>query len=260
MASSEPLYPIVRFDDTPLEIVKSNPIPDSTWSIERIVGTHTPVGWKPIFEMSGLELHQISDLVEDRKRRACVVPLMKHIFRSFELTPMADVKVIICAMDPYPKIRRDGLPQAQGLAFSVQKGDEIPVSLRNIFAAVKNNYPDFLHPGHGDLEGWARQGVFLLNASLTTEEGKPGAHGIIWHPFLKNVFEGIKRVNPDFVLVLWGRDAEKIRSFVDAKDARTLIGPHPAARDGMFVKNTHFRDINRILKTDGKKEIDWCAL
>jgi uracil-DNA glycosylase len=234
-------------------------LPKLDWTIYEVATKACPYGWRELFNSTKVELKQISDIVEKRNKVDFmrIVPLMPNVFKAFELTPLNKVKIIIYGLDPYQTIREDGLPRAQGLSFSVGRHDVIPPSLRNIYKALQYNYPDYRHPGHGDLTFWANQGVLLLNSCLTTEVDKTGAHGQIWFPFLKCVFEAIKKINPNVIVFLWGRDAQKMQSFINAKDSHTFSWAHPAARAGEFLTCPHFRNANYLLKNDGFSEIDW---
>jgi uracil-DNA glycosylase len=249
--------PTTEFTEERKVVIRRCPQP--TWTILDMAAECPPIGWQKLFASSVVELRQISDLIEARKKSLCVriVPSVPNVFKAFELTPLDNVRVIFIGMDPYQTLRYDGKPRAQGLSFSIKRDDDITPSLRNMFKALKYNYPDYRIPFHGDLTAWAKQGVLLLNASLTTDVDKSGAHGQIWFPFLKCVIEAIKKVNPNFITVLLGRDAQKLESFIGGKDTHTLSGPHPAARGGEFLKCPIFRNVNYLLKQDGFSEIDW---
>lgn len=233
-------------------------IPKPDWTIYDMATKSIPIGWLDVFPSCSVEIKLISDIVQGRRDRGIrVVPDIVHVFRAFELTPLNEVRVIIIGMDPYPTIRGDGQSRARGLSFSIDRGDQVPVSLKNIYKALQHNYPDYRMPTHGDLSYWAKQGVLMLNASLTTDVGVPGAHGQIWFPFLRRIFDAIKLANPNFIVLLWGKDAQKLASFIGAKDTHTLLGPHPAARDNSFRECPHFRNTNFLLEADGFEPIDW---
>src|SRR5436305_5898462 len=121
-------------------------------------------------------------------------------------------RVVILGQDPYPQIKSDGYPRAQGLSFSIIKDDNVGsvASLRNIFAELRNNYPGIVL-NSGDLTPWALQGVLLLNMSLTAQADNPNAYSgkhKIWLPFIKRIFDAIEEANHNVIYVLWGKEAQ----------------------------------------------------
>ena len=233
--------------------IKEDPVAavDNTWTIERITTEAVPEGWEKVFAEAKHELKQISDLlVKDNEAiGGCYVPDAANVFRAFRLTPLNKVRVVIVGQDPYYQIRNDGQPVAQGLAFSTPRGEPIQASLRNIFTEVKNCYPDFQYPSHGCLDAWAQQGVLLLNISLTTRPGTANAHGkyMMWMPLLVRVFNAIAKANPTCIYVLWGREAQKIRSKIGDKSI-VLEAAHPSPQSVTnFYGCKHFRMINERL-------------
>ena len=128
-----------------------------------------PSSWRPVFTEAKDEFVYLDEVIKTE-----VFPEKKSVFKAFELTPLHDVRVVLLGQDPYHQRKPNGKPRAQGLSFSVSKDDDIPVSLKNIYQEIKNEYPEYNPPKHGDLSRWARQGVLLLNSSLTVEPGRAG--------------------------------------------------------------------------------------
>lgn len=184
-----------------------------------------------------------------------IYPPMGLIFNAFAHTPFDKTKVVILGQDPY-----HGVKQAHGLSFSVQKGIQVPPSLQNIFKELKNEYPDFQIPSHGDLSQWADQGVLLLNATLTVEASKPGSHQQQgWEQFTDKVIQTLSEKRSNIVFLLWGRYAAAKASMIDQNKHQVLIAPHPSpfsAHSGFFGCN-HFIKTNEYLEKNGMKGIDW---
>ena len=125
------------------------------------------------------------------------------MFNAFNATPLADVRVVILGQDPY-----HGPGQAHGLCFSVRRGVPPPPSLKNIYKELATDIPGFVKPDHGNLQSWAEQGVFLLNASLSVRQGKANSRKLGWQEFTDEVIKVLNRQPQKIVFVLWG-DAEE---------------------------------------------------
>jgi uracil-DNA glycosylase len=242
-----------------LNIIREDQIIDNSWSVIKVARDRPPADWIEVFKSADDELNDISEIIEtDTKINGRFYPDSKNLFRAFDLTPLNRVKVVLLGQDPYHSVNFDRTPQAQGLAFSVKKGEKIPSSLVNIFKEIKNTVPGFEIPNHGDLTSWALQGVLLLNACLTVRPGSPGCHKEIWLGFIKKVINAIINVNPKCVFVLWGKQAQKIRKMLGDR-VTVLEAAHPSglsANRGFFGCN-HFNQINQILQDTGHKKIDW---
>ena len=168
-------------------------------------------GWLPAWLAGWLRLpeHQVqkkyfAELVakvsSERAAGKTIYPPSPDVFAAFNYTPFADVKVVILGQDPY-----HGPSQAHGLCFSVQHGVAPPPSLKNMYKELATTVPGFTPPNHGNLEAWARQGVFLLNASLTVRRGEPNSHAKLgWQVFTDAVIEKISREREKVVFMLWG--------------------------------------------------------
>lgn len=183
-----------------------------------------------------------------------VFPAGGDIFRAFELTPFDQVRVVIVGQDPY-----HGPGQAHGLSFSVPPGVRQPPSLVNIFKELHADL-DIDPPDHGNLEGWARQGVLLLNSTLTVQAHNAGSHqGKGWERFTDAVIHRLNRERDGLVFLLWGRYAANKARSVDGSRHLVLRSAHPSplsAHNGFFGSRP-FSKINAYLREHGQTEIDW---
>ena len=182
-----------------------------------------------------------------------IFPPGNRIFRAFELTPLDQVKVVILGQDPY-----HGYGQAMGLSFSVPDGVPAPPSLKNIFKEIEDDL-GIRMSGRPNLEGWARQGVLLLNAVLTVRAGQAASHsGIGWQEFTDAVIRCINERCEGVVFLLWGRFAQAKRELIDTSRHYVLEAAHPSplAR-GAFFGCRYFSRTNDILVRQGKTPIDW---
>ena len=183
-----------------------------------------------------------------------IYPPGGQIFRAFELTPFDNVKVVILGQDPY-----HGAGQAHGLSFSVAHGVMPPPSLQNIYKELQADL-GLAHPGHGNLENWARQGVLLLNACLTVQDGRAGSHqGKGWEPFTDAVIAALNRERQNLVFILWGRKAEDKGAVIDRERHLVLTSAHPSplsASSGFFGSRP-FSTTNSYLESHGIKPVDW---
>jgi len=242
-----------------LNIIKPSEIIDNSWSVSKVASVRAPSGWKKVFEDSKDELIDVSEILEnDKKVNGRFYPDCKHLFKTFDLTPLNKVKVVILAQDPYYNMNRDGTPQAQGMSFSVKRGTRIPPSLVNIYKELKRSVVGFVTPNHGDLSRWGYQGVLLLNSCLTVRPGNPGCHKEIWLGFIKKVINAILDENPKCIFVLWGRKAKKVRKMLGER-ATVLESSHPSPLSVFrgFKGCDHFNEINKLLAESGKYPIDW---
>ena len=202
------------------------------------------------------------------QQRKVIYPQGTDIFAALDLTPFDAVRVVIIGQDPY-----HGAGQAHGLCFSVLPGVQAPPSLQNIFAeidadmaagrpggAAVRGRPG---AGHGCLSSWARQGVLLLNAVLTVEQGRAGSHqGKGWETFTDQVVRVLNEERDGLVFLLWGAYAQRKGAIVDARRHLVLTAPHPSplsAHKG-FLGCRHFSQTNRYLVERGLEPIDWFAV
>jgi Uracil-DNA glycosylase (EC 3.2.2.-) len=206
-------------------------------------------------EFSKPYFHQLVHfLKEEKKNNKTIYPAGKDIFNAFAFTPFEQVKVLILGQDPY-----HGPGQANGLCFSVNDGIPFPPSLQNIFKELQDDV-QIPYPLTGNLTPWAKQGILLLNASLTVEQGKPLSHEQIgWHLFTDEVIRILSEKKNNIVFVLWGAFARKKKFLIDDSKHLVLEAAHPSplsAHKGFFGCR-HFSAINVYLNLKGKKMIDW---
>lgn len=238
--------------------IRIRPIPDQGWKLIDIVYQCYPGGWYNTFNSAIHSLAEISEALEHEERViGPYYPLKKDIFNAFHLCPLNNVKVVILGQDPYANTGPNGKPQAMGLSFSVTRDTPIPKTLRNIYAALKNSYPDFHIPYHGDLTSWARQGVLMLNCALTVKARVSRSHLGMWSTFLNAVLTDIGYVNKNCIYLLWGRPAQKMKKQLKGAPV-VLEWCHPSPNNqNKFHSCDHFLKVNQILAEQGKEPIDW---
>lgn len=195
-------------------------------------------------------------LQQEKQQGKVVFPPGSQWFSAFNNTPFDQVKVVILGQDPY-----HGAHQAHGLCFSVLPGVAIPPSLRNIFQELKSDVGALPpQPVHGCLTHWAEQGVLLLNATLTVEQGKAGSHqGKGWEQFTDAAIRALNNQREGVVFVLWGSYAQKKGAFIDTAKHCVLKAPHPSplsAHRGFFGCR-HFSQANTYLQSQGKSPVEW---
>lgn len=197
---------------------------------------------------------KLTDFVRSEYSTTRVFPPAARIFAAFDACPVNSLKVVILGQDPY-----HGLGQANGLCFSVADGVRFPPSLNNIFKEVCSD-TGAPFPSTGNLERWARQGVLLLNATLTVRENIAGSHqGCGWEHFTDNVIRIISEKCENIVFILWGSYAIKKKELIDQTKHMVLTSVHPSplsAHRGFFG-NRHFSRANSYLVECGKSPIVW---
>jgi len=193
-------------------------------------------------------------LQQERTLGKVIYPPMPQIFNALNHTPFEEVKVVILGQDPY-----HGPNQAHGLCFSVQPGVKTPPSLLNIYKELVSDV-GITMPDHGHLTSWADQGVLLLNATLTVEQGNAGAHqGKGWESFTDKVINELNEQRDHLVFLLWGSYAQKKGQFIDRNKHLVLQAPHPSplsAHRG-FLGCRHFSQTNDYLIANGSEPINW---
>lgn len=213
-------------------------------------------GWKQALagEWESPYFAQLAQFVHNEYRTRQVFPPGRQIFAAFDATPFDQVKVVILGQDPY---HGDG--QANGLCFSVNDGIPLPPSLLNIFKEINADIGSPI-PASGDLTRWARQGVLLLNATLTVAAHQPGSHqGHGWEQFTDAAIRALSLHREHLVFILWGSYAIKKGAFIDRNRHLVLTSPHPSplsAHRGFFG-NHHFSRANAYLAQHGITPINW---
>jgi uracil-DNA glycosylase len=193
-------------------------------------------------------------LAAEKKAGKVILPPGNEIFAALNLTPLEDVKVVIVGQDPY-----HGPGQAHGLSFSVRPGVRIPPSLQNIYKELQSDL-GIPPASHGCLESWSQQGVLLLNAILTVEQGKAAAHqNRGWERFTSKILEVLASRRRHLVFILWGAYAQHKGAAISRRDHLVLAGPHPSplsAHRGFFGSRPFSRS-NEYLQSKNIEPISW---
>lgn len=216
-----------------------------------------PADWYSFLETTLQQpyFQPLSDFVEKEYASFRCYPPKELIFSAFSYFPPSDTKVVIIGQDPY-----HGNGQANGLCFSVNDGISFPPSLQNIFKELERDLGIPIAIS-GNLERWAKQGVLLLNATLTVRENQAGSHqGKGWENFTNDIIEKLSYENKQLIFLLWGNNAQLKTKFIDEKKHIILKSGHPSplsANRGLWFGNGHFRKINQVLMNAGKVEILW---
>ena len=212
--------------------------------------------WKEILwdEFQKPYFKEIKKFLIEEKKKYRVFPPGSLMFNAFNLTPFNKVKVVIIGQDPY-----HGYGQAHGLCFSVPKGVTKPPSLINIFKELKEDL-GIDPPNHGDLSGWAKQGVFLINAILTVRENAPESHrNIGWEKFTNKAIQSLSEKKKHLVFMLWGAYAQEKEKLIDPSKHLILKAAHPSpysAKRGFFGCH-HFSKANQYLIANDIEPIRW---
>jgi uracil-DNA glycosylase len=192
-----------------------------------------------------------------------IYPPSKKLLQTFKYFNLEDLKVVFIFQDPYigqEVINGETIPQAMGLATSVPEGLKIPPTLRNIFKEIKNEYPDYDIPKHGNLTRWVKdEGILLLNASLTVIKGKSGSHLKLWEIFTNKIIKYISDNTQNIIFVLLGNYAKNKKNLIDIDKHIIITGVHPSplsASKGFYNSNI-YKNINKNLELVGKNPIDW---
>nr|BFF37145.1 uracil-DNA glycosylase [Tenacibaculum mesophilum] len=203
---------------------------------------------KPYFE-------NLTSFVKNEYSKHRCYPKGSDIFAAFDFCSLDDLKVVILGQDPY-----HGVGQANGLCFSVHDGVAHPPSLINIFKEIEKDV-NIPYPKSGDLSRWAKQGVLLLNATLTVRAGEAGSHQKQgWEQFTDAVIEKISEEKKDVVFLLWGGFAKKKVKLIDKNKHHILTSGHPSplsANRGYWFGNKHFSKTNEFLQSIGDTTIQW---
>jgi len=212
--------------------------------------------WKQILaeEFAAPYFQELKQFLVEERKEFTIYPPGKQIFAAFDNTPFHEVKVVILGQDPY-----HGQGQAHGLCFSVSKGVNPPPSLKNIFRELRDDL-GIPEPAHGNLGSWTRQGVLLLNATLTVRARQPGSHqNRGWEKFTDAAIAALSEKRSGLIFLLWGSYAQAKEGMIDTGKHHVLKAPHPspfsAARG--FFGCRHFSVTNKLLRKQGKEAINW---
>ncbi|KAH3745948.1 uracilDNA glycosylase [Pelomyxa schiedti] len=198
--------------------------------------------------------YELMKFVQQERHSKVIFPPAKDVWNAFECTPFDQVRVVIIGQDPYINAG-----QAHGLCFSVKRGVAVPPSLKRMYEELKRSIPTFRAPNHGCLESWARQGVFMINATLTVESGKANSHkDSEWSTFTDEVVQVLNERKKNVIYLLWGAFAKKKGARINKQTNHILVANHPSPQCGTkFMNCNHFVKTNEILESLGEKPIDW---
>lgn len=199
-------------------------------------------------------LPAIQDQLDRLSVHSTIYPPPEQVFRALELTPYDQVRVVIMGQDPY-----HGPNQANGLAFSVNRDQPLPPSLRNIFKELQDDLGGPLR-SQGDLSDWAQQGVLLLNQVLTVSQGQANSHQAIgWQTWTKELLQRINAKDQPVIFVLWGKKSQALKPFIDPSKHHILQAPHPSPLSSYrgFFGSKPFSQINDYLKASGREPLAW---
>lgn len=214
--------------------------------------------WKTILadEIEKPYYQELMDSVDQEYQNSVCFPPKELIFWAFNNCTFENIKVVIIGQDPY---HGDG--EANGLAFSVNDSVRIPPSLRNIFREINSDLDSIFIPSSGNLEFWAKQGVLLLNASLTVRKDNPNSHKHLkWNLFTDAIIQKISEEKENVVFMLWGSFAQKKGAKIDREKHLVLESGHPSpmsANQGKWFGNRHFSKANLYLEQNDLGKIDW---
>ena len=212
--------------------------------------------WKNILkdEFDKEYFNDLKKFIEEEYKNKTIYPDYTDLFNALNYTPYENVKVVILGQDPY-----HGKDQANGLAFSVKEGIKIPPSLRNIFKELNSDL-GYKIPLNGDLTKWAKEGVLLLNTSLTVIEAKANSHrNKGWEIFTDEIIKTVNKKTTPVVFILWGNNAIEKEKFIDSSKHLILKAPHPSPLSSYrgFFDSKPFSKTNEFLIKNNLKEIDW---
>lgn len=214
------------------------------------------MNWEAFFnqEQKSLYYQDLMNFLDEQYRTKIIYPNREDLFTCFSLCPYEGVKVVILGQDPYHQPK-----QAHGLSFSVQPGVKIPPSLRNIYKELHHDL-GIDTPNHGCLINWAKQGVLMMNAVMSVEEGKAGSHSKRgWETFSDHVIAYLDAHEKPIVFVLWGNWAKEKSKLIQHTHHHILYAPHPSPLSAYhgFFGSKPFSQINQFLISQNLAEIHW---
>lgn len=217
-----------------------------------------PLSWKSHLndELGKKYIEEIiSFLKQNYKNGKEIFPKPSLIFNAFNYSDFENIKVVILGQDPY-----HGNGQAHGLSFSVPKTVPLPPSLKNIYKELSTDLEIQVDYKNGNLEKWAKQGVFLLNSTLTVEKNKPFSHSKIgWERFTSKVIEILSKKRKNLVFILWGKHAQNKIKIIDHKEHLIIKSPHPSPLSSYrgFFGSRPFSKTNKYLRSKNIEEVNW---
>ena len=214
-------------------------------------------GWSEKLEEHKSAVLQLSKLIEKKEKEfGEFYPLRENVFKALEMTPLDKVKVVIWGQDPYPTLLPNGKPRAQGYSFGVDKEDQVPQSLNNIYKEIKENFPTFTPPAHGDLTWLAEQGILFMNQSLTFCPANPKLYLNLWNRFTYIIIKILNENVEGCIHLLWGKQCEPLIEHIRSREIHQASHPSPfSARRGFFGCK-HFLKVNIILENRKKTKIE----
>jgi len=214
--------------------------------------------WTIEFNKYKKAIKDISNRIDECEQKyGPYYPEKENLFKCFELTPLEEIKVVIVGQEPYTGLMDNGACRAKGLSYSVDKQDNVPKSLINIFKEIKNDFPMFKEPKHGDLTYWTKQGIFLYNQTLTYCPNNPECYKNLWNRFTNIVITILNQNTENCIYVLWGKKTEKLVENIKSREVITGMHPgNPGAYKG-FTNKKFFLKINIILKRQEKNQINF---
>jgi uracil-DNA glycosylase len=215
-------------------------------------------GWSEKFAPYKGAIKNISNIIAKKEEQyGTYYPKKENLFKALEMTPLHKVKVVIWGQDPYPSLLGDGEPRAQGYSFGVHKEDDVPMSLKNIYKELNDNFPMFEAPGHGDLTWLADQGVLFMNASLTYCPKEPKCYLNLWNRFINILISIINENVENCIHLLWGKNCEKLAEHIRSREVFICAHPSPLSAYRGFFGCKHFLKVNIVLSRQEKEQINW---
>ena len=211
-------------------------------------------GWYKCLDLQ--ELYNVTNKVNSLYKTKCCEPEYKNIFKVFNITDYDNTKLIFLAQDPYPQKNI-----ANGIAFGNKVSQKILSPSLNILkeAVINFEIPHKCVTFDQTLEEWSKQGVLLLNTSLSVEVNKPGSHSIIWRPFIAKFLQKLSEWNPGLIYVLWGNQAKSFKMYINHQNNTIIEMNHPAwyAREHKSIPPSFFVNLNKLVKKQFGEEINW---
>jgi len=231
-------------------------------SVEKVMIDLFGIGWYNAMRtyLQSQDFAKLGHWLMAERKQKTVYPEQKNVFKAFQLTPYEKVKVVFLGLDPY--IRKD---QATGLSFGVELSEnmmKVPPSLKTIIKELESDLDTLCLEFDYSLEGWAKQGVLMLNTSLTVVEGQTNSHLQMWQPFTLEVIDAINDMNQNVIFILLGNTAQSYEKYLDPESTRVIKAPHPAAEayaggKAGFYGSKIFSKCNAMLYMLEKEEINW---